>query len=134
MSEVSNPSKYSSTSKTWSPKILFSKTFFAPFSISTSSDTIKTPLPAASPSAFKTTKFCSDSSLSSFAYLIASPASLKDLYFAVGIFLLANIVLQNSFDPSICEASFEGANINFPALSNTSAMPSTSGASGPTIV
>ena len=94
-----------------------------------SSSTIKTPLPAASPSAFITIGiFCF------FMYFDAEIESVKVSCFAVKTFPEFKISLQKLFEPSNCEAALQGPNIFKLFFLNSSTIPSTSGASGPTMV
>ena len=65
---------------------------------------------------------------------MADIASEKVSCFAVRTFPEFNIFLQKSFDPSSWAASLFGPNIFKSCLLNSSTIPSTKGASGPTIV
>src|SRR6185437_3151300 len=88
-----------------------------------------TPLPAASPSAFTTTRPSRES-----IQQCASRASSKLPQSAVGMPWRRMNSLANRFELSSCAAACVGPKIGRPAARNASTMPSASGASGPTTV
>ena len=90
----------------------------------------KTPLPAAKPSAFTTTGTSSRASRYSRARAIERNSS----NIAVGTSPRWRICLQKSLLPSSCAAFAVGPKMRKPAAVNTSTIPATSGASGPTTV
>ena len=86
-----------------------------------------TPLPAARPSAFTTTR-----PPAARAWASAGPSASKDPYAAVGMPAAAMTSLAKAFDPSRRAAAADAPKTATPAAASRSASPSTSGASGPT--
>ena len=90
---------------------------------------IRTPLPRAGPSAFRTTGI-----LHVFTYSRAASGSVKVSYCAVGIWYFFISSLENALEPSMTAAFFRGPKTRSPFASNTSTMPPISGSSIPTMV
>jgi hypothetical protein len=91
---------------------------------------MRTPLPAASPSALTTT----GKSRCARRYACASARSVNEWKVAVGIWQALMRFLAKTLEPSISAAAALGPNTRSPASSKRSTIPAQSGASGPTTV